>query len=242
MFRGLIRGISFMLLLQYYPLHAQKMTDLSTLEIREDAESKYGPSAELLNGEKYQYSYKTTRGTPFLWAHVDFESSVQIKGRVYENQKIRFDIYNQLMVLDFTDRFGGPGSMVLNKEWVDHLILNGSLFKKYSNEEGLEKFGQVIYEGRASCIYYWEKKYLPDLHEGEKQYYFSDPIRQSFIVVNNQTCAYKGNRSFIKCFVKQDHQRFKTYLKDNRIKVNKASDREMQILMDHMNQSLRDED
>ena len=241
-FKGLIMGISFMLLLQYYPLHAQKTTNLSILGIREDAERKYGPNADLLNGEKYQYTYKTTRGDPFLWAHNDIESSVQIKGRVYGHQKIRFDIYNQLMVLDFTDMSGGPGSVVLNKEWVDHLIIGELLFKKFSDEEGLEKFGQVIYEGKVSCFYYWEKKYLPDLHEGENQYYFSDPIRQSCIVVNGKTCAYTGDRSFIKCFAKQDHQGIKTYLKDNRIRVNKASDGEMQTLLDHINQSHRDED
>lgn len=244
-YRYIIRGfaiiINFFLLIQCSLLQSQSTVDRSYMEIREDAEKRYGPSSDLLNGEVYKYSYKTTRGNPFLWVPVGYDASVQIKGRVYENQRISYDIYNQLMVLDFVDRSGGPGSVVLRDEWVDHLILGGTLFKQFTDENGSERYGQVIFEGKASCVYFWEKRYLPDLHEGEKLYYFTDPIRQSLIVMNGYSAPYTGNRSFLKCFPKQQQQRIRVYLKENRIKVKKADDRDIQSLMESINQLFGDE-
>ena len=66
MFRVLTGGLTFMLLFQLSPLLAQEISDLSFLEIKEDADERYGPSTDLLNGEKYHYPYRSARGNPFF--------------------------------------------------------------------------------------------------------------------------------------------------------------------------------
>ena len=196
----------------------------------------YGPNADLLNGEKYQYPYRSAGGDPFFEVGNDPDASVQIKGKLYENQKVRYDICNQLMVLDFLDRSGAKGSIVLRNAWLDFVIIDGYLFKIFKDNNGLERFGQVIFEGKANCVYFWDKKYLPDLHEGENHFLFSDPTREKVIVLNGQTTPYTGNRSFLKCFSGQSLPQIKEYLKENRIRVKKASDLEMQSLMEYINQ------
>ena len=180
-----------MLLFQLSPLLAQEISDLSFLEIKEDADERYGPSTDLLNGEKYHYPYRSARGNPFFEVQGEPDASIQINGILYENQKIKYDIYNQLIVLDFLDRSGAPGSIVLRNKWLDYFIIDGYRFKKFPDEKGSERFGQVIFEGNFSCVYFWEKKYSPDLQNGDKHYRFSDPIRQPYIVVQEQLLIQK---------------------------------------------------
>ena len=231
-----VRGsLSLLFLLHFCPLTSQSPADLSYLEIKDEAEERYGPSADLFNGEKYYYPYRGAGGDPFFEVGDNHPASIQIKGKLYENQTVRYDICNQLMVLDFMDPSGAKGSIVLRNEWLDFLILGGTHFKVFQDENGTERFGQVIFEDTFSCVYFWNKKYLPDLHLGENRYFFSEPIRETSIVVHGQSIPYTGNRSFLKCFSSQETGHIKKYLKENRIRVNRATDLEMQSLMEYIN-------
>ena len=144
-------------------------------------------------------------------------------------------------MLDFNNRAGASGSIVLRNELLDHFVLGGTLFKKFPNEYGSEQFGQVIFEGKTNCFYFWKKKYLLDFKVGENHYSFSNPIRQPFIMVNGYSYPYTGKRSFLKCFSRQAQLRIRTYFKENRIRIRKASDLEMHSLMEYINQLSGDE-
>ena len=242
MFRVWAGGLFLLLTVQLSPLFAQDATDFSFLEISEDANKRYGPSPNLLNGEKYHYPYRSARGNPFFEVKGDADASVQINGRLFEKQKIKYDIYNQLIVLDFIDRSGAPGSIVLRNEWLETLIIDGFQFKKYPDENGLERFGQVIHEDNFSCVYFWEKEYTPDLQYGEKSYRFSDPKRQAYILTHGHFSPYSGRGSLLKCFPKPIQLQIKTYLKENRIRIRKVDDLQMQSLMVYINQLSNDED
>jgi hypothetical protein len=230
------------MLFLFIPVLAQIAPDLSFPEISEDANEKYGPSAELLNGKKYHYPYRSAKGNPFFDEKGDDNASVQIDGKLYENQTIRYDIYNQMMVLDYKDRSGAPRSIVLRNEWIDYLIIDGYQFKKYPGEDGLERFGQVIHEGNFSCIYFWEKKYAPDLQQGEQHYRFSDPQLQANIVVQDHFYSYSGRRSFLRCFPKTYKAEIKKYMKERRIRIRRVTNPEMKSLMIFINQLSGHED
>ncbi len=242
MFRVLVGSLSFILLFQFCDLHSQETSDVSYLEIRDDAEEKYGPSTNLLNGVKYHYPYRSARGNPFFEVQGEQDASIQINGRLYEKQKIKYDIYNQFIVLDFLNSSGAPGSIVLSNEWLDYLVIGGCQFKKFSDENGSERFGQVIFEGNFGCVYFWEKEYSPNLHDGERHYQFSDPIRHPCIVIQEQFYPYSGKRSFLKCFPEQNQLQIKSYLKEKRIRIRKSTDLEMQSLMGYINQLSEHED
>ncbi|MCK4751565.1 MAG: hypothetical protein KAT15_31120 [Bacteroidales bacterium] len=229
-------SLVFLLQLQFCPLHAQDTSAISFPEIRDYIEELYGPSADLINGEKYHYPYSYSKGDPFLNLPGNHDASIQIKGKVYEKQEIKYDIYNHLVVLEINEKNGVSGSIVLRNEWLDQLILGGFQFKKFPDEFGVERFGQVIFEGKTTCFYFWKKRYMLDIMVGENHYSFSDPIRQPFIMVNGHAYPYTGMRSFLKCFSRQDQLNIRTYLKENRIRFRKATDQEMQSLMEYINQ------
>ncbi len=239
-----VKRVSILLsiLFRCWTLHSQDTLHKSYLEISNYAEERYGPSVDLINGEKYHYPYRSATGDPFFYNSESSNASIQIGGKVFENQRIRFDIYNQVIVLDFTDMNGASRSIILRTEWLDQLVIEGTLFKKYPDENGAKRFGQVVFEGKSSCIYFWTKRYVPDLKVGDNRYKFSEPIRQSYIVVNGKSFPYTGKASFLKCFSEKDQERIKSYLKKNRIRIRKSSGLEIRSLMDYINLLAGDED
>ena len=203
-------------------------------EIKSDAEIRYGPPPELLNGEKYYYPYGSALGNPYLEA--PDEGTLLIDGTVYRNQQLKYDIYNQLLVLDYKDLSHAPVSIVVGAQWLESFTLGNKLFKKFPDRDGQIRFGQVIHEGRYSCIYFWKKKYTPDLQNRNNQYEFSESMRSAVILYNHHHSPFTGKRSFIRAFPKTEREQIKQILKEQRIKIKKARDPEMRALMERINQ------
>lgn len=220
----------------FVPLRAQDTIYTNYLIVKNEAEERYGPLGDLINGEKYNYTYRAAGGDPFFESDVTEKAAIQINGRMYEDQKVKYDIYNQLMVLEFISSSGAPESVVLRNEWLDFVMIGDRCFRQFPKDDGSPRFGQVIWEGEASCIYFWKKIYLLNLDAGGKNYDFSDPIRSSYVVKEGIFTLYKSKRSFLKCFAKQVKPAIKQYLKDHRIRIKKADDMEIASLMKFINQ------
>lgn len=215
---------------------AQSGIDPSYREIREEAERRYLPSDELLSGEKYNYAYRSDDGTPFLEIPGNPLASLRFDGETYVGQRIRFDIYNQLMVLEYHDISGARGSLILQPERIGEVQIGEYRFRWFADKAGTGRYGQVIGRGEYQAVFFWEKQYLPDLDNGREHYFFSEPARTTFLRYEEQMCLFKRNRSFVKCFPEPERDRVKAYLKTHRIRVVKASPEEIGGLMDVMNQ------
>jgi len=240
-FMGIAGGVALLFVIICQPLLSQEASVQQFLEISDHAEEKYGPDMVLINGEKYYYPYRAALGNPFLTSSGTNDASVQLNGIVYENQHVKYDIYNQLIVLEFNDMTDASKSIILRNEILDQFILDDRIFKKYTQEGSDERFGQLIYEGEISCFYFWKKRYAVDSKVGQNQYSFSDPIRQSYLMVDGQVILYKGKRSFLNCFPAQERVQIKAFMKKNRIRIKKESDSGMGLLLENINQICQDE-
>ena len=130
------------------------------------------------------------------------------------------------------------GSILIKDEWLDQFILEGMVFKKYQLKPGMARFAQVIHEGNITCLYYWKKRYSLDSQVGERSYHFSDPIRQSYLVINGELLPYQRRRSFLKCFPVHHRQSIKVYMKINGIRISKSADPAIQSLIGYIDQHL----
>lgn len=225
-----------LLLLQFSPLVAQKTSPAPYVGIRKDAEASYGPDPDLLNGKKYNFIYHSAKGSPFFEVHGNALSSIQIKGKKYEEEQVKFDIYNQLVVLDFSDLSGATSSIVLRDDWVDYFSIGSIPFKKFPDKYGKLRFGQVLYEGRITCVYFWKKTYVTELKEGEVYYSFSKPVREAVIILEGEACSFKNNKSFLNCFPQELRGPVKSQIKSRHIRIRKAGNLEVQALMQYINQ------
>ena len=225
-----------LLLLQFSTLVAQTASPVPYAGIREDAEARYGPDPDLLNGEKYNFTFRSAEGTPFFEVHGNALSSIQIKGKIYEEERVKFDIYNQLVVLDFTDLSGATSSIVLRDDWIDEFSIGSIPFKKFPDKNGTLRFGQVLYEGRITCVYFWKKTYVTEMKDGEMYYSFSKPVREAVTILEGEACSFKNKSTFLNCFPKELRGPIKSQIKSRHIRIRKASDLEIQALMTYINQ------
>ncbi|MCK4745845.1 MAG: hypothetical protein KAT15_02370 [Bacteroidales bacterium] len=213
--------------------------DQSILEYLAECERKYGDDLDLVNGEKYFYPYSNTEGDPFLDKSSQ-AAEILIKGKSFEGQQIRYDIYNQQLVLEYEDIYGGLSSLVLRSEWVEQFHDGYRQFKAINGPDGSQGFYQQIHEGDVSCYYRWRKEYLLNLASGVRSYYFTEPVRDAYIVLDEEFHQFRNNRSLVKIFQKDRQKEVKLYLRQNGMNVKRSADWQMHELLEHINTVLNE--
>lgn len=228
--RKIIKGVfvAFMGLMSLF-VQAQSLTDYLA-----ECERKYGSDADLVNGEKYYYPYARSEGNPFFYTEPQ-SSKIRISGKDFEQQSLRYDIFNQQVVLDYQDIYGSTSSLVLRNEWVESFGFANIQFRNMEGPEGESAYFQVILDSTITCIYKWSKKYQLNLNSGVQNFYFTEPAKESFLIIENTFYPYRNNRTFLKAFQGEQQKAIKSYIRQVKIKVNKSPDWKMQQLIEYCN-------
>jgi len=218
-------------------LYAQ---DIQMNDFLAECERKYGKDADLMNGEKYFYPYGKSSGDPFFFSEAR-GASITIHNKRFEDQLLRYDIYKQKLILDYTSIFGATSSLVLRNEWVEEFAFEKHLFRRMAGPGGKLGFFQVVTDGPITCVYRWSKNFSLNLNSGVQNYYFTDPTKESYLIIDGQFHMYRSNSHFIKAFDQELQKSIKQFMRQAKIKVNKASDSQMRHLVEYCN-SLSHED
>lgn len=197
-------------------------------------ERRYGSDADLVNGEKYFYPYAQSLGDPFYFPETR-SASITIHGKEFEGQLLRYDIFNQKLILDYQNVYGASSSLVLRNEWVESFAFEGQRFKRMQGPDGQTGFFQVVSEGAIECFYYWNKKYLLNLTSGVQNYYFTDPVKVSFLRIDGKFFPYRNSGNFLKAFDPELQKPIKQFMRQSKIKVKTASDSQMRHIIEYCN-------
>jgi hypothetical protein len=212
-------------------LHAQQSSIIAFLA---ESERKYGSDADLVNGEKYFYPYAQSLGDPFFFPESQ-SAVITIHKKVFEDQLLRYDIFNQKLILDFQNIYGANSSLVLRNEWVESFVFEGQSFEKLPGPDEKISFFQVLTDGPIECLYLWGKKYQLNLTSGVQSYYFTEPVRESFLRIEGLYYSYKSNKNFLKAFDSELQKPIKLFMRQAKIKVKTASDFQMRHLVEYCN-------
>ncbi len=212
-------------------LYAQQA---SIIEYLAEFERKYGHDADLVNGEKYFYPYRQYLGDPFFFPESRM-AAITVHEKQFRDQLLRYDIFNQKLILDFKDLYGASSSLVLRNEWVESFAFEHQRFVKLEGPGGIPGFYQLVWDGPITCVYRWSKKYQLNLTSGEQSYYFTDPVKESFLVVDGRFYPYRNNRAFVKIFDPEIQKTIKQFMRQSKVKVNRGSDVQIRHLMEYCN-------
>lgn len=229
--------IVFIALLGFPGIKAQ---EISLTDYLAECERKYGNDADLVNGEKYYYPYRQAQGDPFLYS-VPRSAMIRIRDKEFSGQQLRYDIYNQKLILDFKDIFGTNSSLVMKNEWVESFAFDDREFVRMEGPDGQQGYFQLVSNGAVSCMYHWSKNYQLNLNSGVQSYYFTEAVKDAYLVLEGKFHPYKSNGSFIKTFDPVVQKTIKQFMKEAKIKVNKAPDSQVRHLVEFCN-SLYHED
>ena len=207
---------------------------LSITDYLAECERKYGSDADLVNGEKYFYPYRQADGDPFLFKE-SRNADITIHEKEFAGQLLRYDIYDQKLVLDYKDLYGATSSLVLRNEWVESFAFENYHFVKMQGPDGKTGFYQVVTEGPIACVYKWSKNYLLNLTSGVQSYYFSEPLKESFLLIGERFYNYRSNGSFLKAFDPENQKLIRQFMRQSKIKVKNAPDSQIRHLVEYCN-------
>jgi len=199
-----------------------------------ECERKYGSDADLVNGEKYFYPYRQFQGDPFFFSE-SRNAVILIHDKEFAEQQLRYDIFNQQLILDFQDIYGANSSLVIRSEWVETFAFKKQNFVRMKGPDGNYDFFQLVSEGDISCVYMWSKEQQLNLNSGVQSYYFTEPSKQPYLVIEGKFYPYKSNKAFLKAFDPELQKSIKQFMKGAKVKVNKAPDMQIRHLIEYCN-------
>ena len=199
-----------------------------------ECERKYGSDADLVNGEKYFYPYRQSQGDPFFFSEPR-STVILIRDKEFSGQQLRYDIFNQQLILDFQDIYGASSSLVLRNEWVEAFAFEEQDFVRMKGPEGNPEFFQLVSGGDISCVYKWSKNQQLNLTSGVQSYYFTEPSKEAFLVIHGKFHPYRSNKAFLKAFDPELQKSVKQFMKETKVKVNKAPDAQIRHLVEYCN-------
>jgi hypothetical protein len=214
--------------------------DLSITEYLSECERKYGSDADLVNGVKYYYPYRQSQGDPFFFSEAR-AAIITIQNKEFEGQQLRYDLFDQRLILDYKDIYGASSSLILRNEWVESFAFENHRFSKLQGPEGEECFFQVVSNGPISCVYKWNKSHLLNLASGVQSYYFTEAVKEPFLLIEGRFYPYRNNRTFLRVFKPDIQKTLKQFMSQGKINVKKASDSQVRHLVEYCN-SLSNED
>ena len=196
----------------------------------------YGPDYNLINGIKYLYLYSNASGHPFFGENQFYTGRLVITDREYHDVHLKYDIYNQNMILQYSPVTGGTDQILLNNEFIHEFKIDGKLFRKYSFSETGTRFFQVVTSGKIYCLYQWEKDLNYSPTSISSFYNFTPQEKKAYIVMNSKPYRFKRKKKFLRLFPVQIQKEIKQFIRNNKIWLKNESDDNMRRLLEFCNQ------
>lgn len=192
----------------------------------------YGSDYNLLNGRQYNLLYSSV-SHPFFNSDRYRPGTLVLNTASYAGIPINYDIYKQQVVLQYTTYTGQPNQLVLNPELLDRFGLDGKEFIKLTFPGTGSSFYQVVRSGEISCYLHWEKKLFQSSTSSNTPYKYTKQFRKVYVVKEGQLFPVGNRASFTGLFDKVHEKEISRYLRREKIRLGKASDQSLGLLMDY---------
>jgi hypothetical protein len=199
---------------------------------------EYGFDQVLDNGFLYIEKYIRKIGHQFFMKDQLYNGTLVYRGEVYKGIEMKYDIYDQLLVLSINNN-NSLEWIVPHNDFISSFSLGDKFFSKY-NFGGMTRFYQVVNDmGKVKCLYYWFKQ----RSDSENINYlgfseFTESEKENYLLLDGSLKKYKNNRSFTKLFPNEIKTRLREYIRNNHINVTKSGDEKIKELLTFCNSLL----
>lgn len=207
------------LIVSFLFLNSGKLFSQDSLNLEDRV---YGLDQLLCNGKKYLfYPESSVNGNQFLFSPVFIEGDVIINGKKFVNLNLNYDIYNQQLLLRYSDKRGTITIIEISKAWMEGFHL-GKLTFECMNQESGSPIYQVLGNGPARIVYKWRKNL--GVEPGKENLAFTRASKESFVLSGGNYDPFRNKRSLIAIFDPSHKREIKNYIHKNKIRVKKAPD------------------
>lgn len=224
-------------------LEAQKPTEQELYQngsmtgiIEEDFLNIYGSDQRLINGIHYYNQHLQSTGHKFLGEDKYQEGRLWIDNRLYSDVLLKYDIYNQqVLLLDYQETSSNK-ELIINHLKLQAFQLGDRVFKKL-DISGTDTLIYQVFEGdQVTFFYHWKKNLIPIVKENSLSE-FSNLHKVSYVQSASGLFEYKGNSSFYKIYPGQ-RQELKKFFKQRKINLRYASEKQILEFHSYCNQIL----
>jgi hypothetical protein len=172
----------------------------------------------LANGRFFESPSHRNTGHPFLLSEDYQNGSIKIHDKLYTNCKLKYNIFNQNIVLLYSNSNNVHIPIVLPNDFISEFSINDAHFKKL-HISGKEQFYQIVYTGNIDCIYEWYKKRKDSFQNGDySSYAYSEAQKKCLIILNGSSYEIKRKRDIYNLFPEEYKNNIKEYIKKNKMK------------------------
>jgi hypothetical protein len=201
----------------------------------EGIDTIYGSDPLLFNGRQYIYQIPPgSSGNPFLYGSGFQKGWIVIGDRKYQHLDLNYDIVNQVLLLKYIDQAGYTMVIEVSESWLTNFGIGDSDFEFVRGNEKASIY-QVFQSENVKVRYLWKKELKLENVMTSASYVFSGSRRTSWLVIHGRDYEYKKNKDFVKAFNPAKQAAISKYLKNNKIKVNNASDASIRALVGFCN-------
>jgi hypothetical protein len=191
----------------------------------------YGMDQNLVNGIRYKVEHPGSEGHPFLEDETISPGSIRMNNKQYDHARLGYNIYNQSVILEYTNFAGAPEQIVLHNEFIEAFELYQKKFRKMTFEESGTAFFQVIDEQDIQCLYLWSKSLNRSTTSVSNFYIYSDPKRKFYLLKSGQLHEFRSKKGFVNLFGEEHRKQIKKYFRDRHLQLKYISDNHMQELL-----------
>ena len=204
-------------------------------QIYSAAEREYGIDQELMNGFLMEVKNQNATGHPYLLDYYSNEGSLIYRGKHYSNLFLRYDIYDQEVLLiyraDSTEY-----KLHLHKEFITEFTVGKKKFiKETFGTRNEARFYQVIGEDLPVKLVRFRQKGLTNIYANNSDSKRYSENNKTYILLHDDLIEVNGNRSFTRNFSSTGKTAIRKYFRENNIRINQATDYEMEELIAYIN-------
>ena len=199
---------------------------LTSQDTADSYDKVYGLDQTLCNGTKYNYFPGSgMKGDQYLVSPFYMPGTVMIRGKVYRNLSLNYDLYHQQLLLKYSNEMGALNIIEVSKAWLEGFKLGEMNFTCLQGKTE-PQFYQELGEGPFRIFYQWSKTIkLNTSIIGNSEFSFTPAERKGFVFMNGQLKPYGTKRSFLDLFDPLKRTEIKGYMRRNKINLRKSPDR-----------------
>ncbi len=223
--------LALVLLLFFSPALGQQASSDTQLSFPALVDRAYGQDQELVNGLQYFNHHPRSLGNPYLIDGFVRPGWVSIRGVIYKNIWLRYDIYYQQVEVEYRTLNGADNQVVLVGDRLDHFQIGEHFFRNLSFAGQKEQFYQVIGSGSLVCYIHWEKKLVPISGNSRFIEEFTQAKRQYWLELNGKISEFQSKKDFIKLFPEARKKEMKRLVRQNNLQFRMASPAQLKLFL-----------
>lgn len=206
--------------------------------LRIEFDKLYGSDVILNNGKKYFPESTSAKGHPFWVGQEPFLADVTVLGKIFQNQKLKYNICTQKFLLIYSDLNGENYPVILNTPFLDSVRTEGVTFIHNSYQEIDQPFVQLIYKGKISCVASIKKDLDFNNIGVNTGYGYSREIREYYLIINDLAYQFNNKWSFLKNFSAAKRSVVRNQISIDKVKFKRIDDNKLKQLVEFCDHTL----